>query len=220
MAEKPHTKFSELNRHQKAEHIWEYYKLHIIGGLFGLFFIFWMLNHYIFNPPPEITFDVSLYGLYANEEEKIALEDQLDAYVIEEGVNETTMVEFFAIRDDLDPATQQATVAKMVAKASLGEFDIMIFGSDYYMSYMVEDVFLPLGPLVDKGILDPGDYPLVKGSDVDYDSDEYLMIDVSDNPAMQNLFYESEEIYMAIYFKANPEDQLKKALDYLLNEYK
>lgn len=219
MAEKPHTKFNELTRSQKIEHIGEYYKFHIIGGVIGLLFIFWMLNHYIFNPPAALTMDVSLFGSYANYEENIALEEALNAYVIDEGVNEKTMVEFFPIREDLDPQTQQATVSKMVAKATIGEFDIMIFGNPYYQNYLIEDTLVELDSLIERGVLDPGDYPLIKGTDVDYDSESHHMVDLSTHPGMQRLFPDSETIYLAIYFKADPENQLERALDYLINEF-
>ena len=80
MTEKPHTKFNELSTKEKIEHISEYYKLHILGALLGVLFVFWMLNHYIFNPPPVMTLDVSIYGSYASDEVYYSLEDEaLDA---------------------------------------------------------------------------------------------------------------------------------------------
>ncbi len=215
MAEKPHTKFKELNIEQKIEHIWEYYKIHIFTSIAVVLFIAWLMNHYIINPPPEITLDVSVFGEYGDNEVFFELKEALDLLVIEEGVNETTVVEFFSTREDLDATVTQGNMSKMAGKAQIGEFDIMIFGGLYYQNYLQEGALMSLNQLIDNGTLDVKEELLIKGNDVMYDSDDYYVVDVSNIEKFSKMLPSEDEIYLGIFYKAQPIEQIKLTLEYL-----
>ncbi len=215
MAEKPHTKFKELNIEQKIEHIWEYYKIHIFTSIAVVLFIAWLMNHYIINPPPEITLDVSVFGEYGDNEVFFELKEALDLLVIEEGVNETTVVEFFSTGEDLDATVTQGNMSKMAGKAQIGEFDIMIFGGLYYQNYLQEGALMSLNQLIDNGTLDVKEELLIKGNDVMYDSDDYYVVDVSNIEKFSKMLPSEDEIYLGIFYKAQPIEQIKLTLEYL-----
>ncbi len=215
MAEKPHTKFKELNIEQKIEHIWEYYKIHFFTSIAVVLFIAWLMNHYIINPPPEITLDVSVFGEYGDNEVFFELKEALDLLVIEEGVNETTVVEFFSTGEDLDATVTQGNMSKMAGKAQIGEFDIMIFGGLYYQNYLQEGALMSLNQLIDNGTLDVKEELLIKGNDVMYDSDDYYVVDVSNIEKFSKMLPSEDEIYLGIFYKAQPIEQIKLTLEYL-----
>lgn len=218
MSEKPHTKFSELNNSQKVEYIGDYYKIHIIVGACIVLFIGWMLNHYIFNPPAETSIDVSIFGISSNIDYQYALEDELNEYVIDEGVNEKVLVDFMSVSLEADPTSQQATMAKMVAKATINDYDIMIFNEDSYLNFLMEDALMPLNDFIDRGIIDVDESRLVKGSDVGYDSEDYYFVDISDHEGFENMLPYDDKLYLSVNFKANPMDQLERAIEYILME--
>ncbi len=174
------------------EHIWEYYKLHIIAGVIVLWFIGWMLNHYIINPPAEITLDVSVFAEYAVTEELDALNDVLDAAVFEEGVNEESVVDFLSTAENLDPQMQQAVVTRMVAKASLNDYDIMIFEGDFYMNFLMEGVLMPMDALIRSGGVMVDGFELLSGGAAGYEGEEVYLIDVTSHEGIKRIIQTEE----------------------------
>lgn len=212
--------YKDLTRQQKMEHIWEYYKLHIIAGVIVLWFIGWMLNHYIINPPAEITLDVSVFAEYAVTEELDALNDVLDAAVFEEGVNEESVVDFLSTAENLDPQMQQAVVTRMVAKASLNDYDIMIFEGDFYMNFLMEGVLMPMDALIRSGGVMVDGFELLSGGAAGYEGEEVYLIDVTSHEGIKRIIQTEEKLYVAIHGYTENIDNVVKGLNFILNSYK
>lgn len=210
--------YKDLTRTEKIDHIWEYYKLHIIGTICALFFLGWMLNHYIINPPPKVGFDVTFFGNYGDTDKVLELKSLLDPVMIEEGVNEETNVEFLSTSEDLDPNMLQATVTKMMGKASLKEYDIMVFEGESFRIFTDEDVLIPIGDVVVLPSKSIDESRYVESSMVGLTKEGLYLLDVSDKVFFQSIYQSKEPIYIGVYVSSQHMDKIEKALDYLLNQ--
>jgi len=209
--------YDDLSLSDKIDHIWEYYKFHIIATLCALLFVGWLLNHYIINPPPKVGFDITLFGNYADSDRLVELKTQLDAFIIEEDVNEETNVEFLSTSEDLDPNMLQVTVTKMMGKASLQEYDIMIFEGESYLMFTDEDVLMPVEDAVALPSKLISEERLVSGESLGMGTDTIYLIDVSDKAFFRTVYGSDEPIYLGIYSGSKHLDKIEKGLDYLLN---
>lgn len=209
--------YKDLTTSEKIDHIWEYYKLHIIGTLIGLFIIGWMLNHYIINPPPTVTFDITFFGNYADTEKLDGLKTDIDKIVIPEGANEESNVEFLSTSDELDPNMLQATVTKMMGKATLKEYDIMIFEGDAYKMFTDEDVLMPIEDIVSlpASWIDQSRY--TDNTSLGINSDKLMLIDVSDKSFFRTVYGSDASIYVGVYVATQHRDKIEKGLEYILN---
>jgi len=209
--------YDDLSLSDKIDHIWEYYKFHIIVSICALLFIGWMLNHYIINPPPKVGFDVTLFGNYTDNERLIELKTQLDQVIIEEGINEETNVEFLSTSEDLDPNMLQVTVTKMMGKASLQEYDIMVFEGESYRMFTDEDVLMPVKDAISLPSVIVDEARLVSVESMGTGTDGIYLIDVSDKEFFRTVYGSDEPIYLGIYSGSKHLAKIEKALDYLIN---
>ena len=212
--------YKDLTRSEKIDHIWEYYKFPIIGTILGLLVIYSGLNHYVINPPPEVTLDVSIFGDYAQAEIQEELEASLQSIIVKEGENEETLVDFFSVKENQDYNIQQATVTKMIGKATLHEFDIMIFVGDYFQNFLQEETLLALNDMIDSGVIKIDESQLRKGSDFDYASDEFYLIDISDHEGFQRLLNTDKPIYLGVFAASKHMEHIEESIDYILNGFK
>ncbi len=212
--------YDDLTRSQKIDHIWEYYKFHFIAGGLAILLVFMMLNHYIFNPPAETTLDVSVFGMYSQAEVLEELELALNGVIVKDGENEETVVDFFSIDEEQDHNTQQAMVTKMIGKATLHDFDIMVFEGEFYQNYLQEDTLLPLNDWIDSGIINVDPSLLKKGSDLDYPSESVYLIDVSDHEGFRRMLNTDDTIYLGIFRISDHQEHIIEAIDYVLNVFK
>lgn len=131
------TKFQMLTKKEKVEHIWEYYRYHILGGAFTLFLIV-SLAIQIFGPqPPEPAVSVVVMGVYAQDADKIqALKEDLEN-IIDNGENGP--VELYMAQVDWN-STSPMDVAmnqKLMLMFQAQEIDVMIVEEDKFNTYIV-----------------------------------------------------------------------------------
>jgi hypothetical protein len=155
-----------------------------------------------------------MFGTYYQQDNIYELQEALNEAVIDPELNETVFAEFFNMDTSGDPNMVQATMTKMVAKASLGEYDIMLFQGPYYQDYLQEAALLELDSLVEE--LNVDEEKLLKGSDLMYDSDSYYLIDVSDHETFSKIFLGEGPIYMGVFYKSAHMDNVLKGLNYIL----
>lgn len=71
--------FKELSFKKKLEHIWEYYKLIILGVIFIIFVICTIFYSLVINPRHDTYAGVAIYDQYLNQEQLEGLEADVDA---------------------------------------------------------------------------------------------------------------------------------------------
>lgn len=205
--------YKDLSRKEKFDHIWEYYKIHILVSIFALYLIFSGLNHYIFNPPPETELDVSIFSTYVDPELQVEWQDELTKLIRGER-NIDALVDFFSTSPDLDYNYQMANTTKIMGKATLGELDLMIFGGDSYMTYLQENVLGEIDVFLEKNQIAFREEELVtvEGFDGSY------LLDVSQNAYMKALLPTEDKIYLAVHFSTKNEEHVALAIENIMSK--
>ena len=72
-----------MSKKKKAEYIWEYYKLHIIGVLVIIFIVGSLINSQI--TKVDYVFNLTMIGNMVDENKRIDFEKQLTSIVIKDG---------------------------------------------------------------------------------------------------------------------------------------
>ncbi len=139
---------SQLKGKQKREYIWDYYKLHIIGGIIGLIIIGSLLNMYVFNPPAEIAFDITMMVPNMDAEVKDAYVETLNALILDPDANETVEIEYVGSSVSSDANVVMAIQTKMMAKAQLQALDVVVMDDRYYSLLSDEGGLTDLEPLL------------------------------------------------------------------------
>lgn len=130
------TKFQKLTKKEKAEHIWEYYRFHIIGGAIAVFMLSSLLFH-IFGPrPPEAAAQVVIMGLYDSDEENIDNLKKEIADIIGDGELGKVEVDMFPVNWDSASPMDMAMNQKLVLMFQAKEIDVMIIEEDKYNSFI------------------------------------------------------------------------------------
>lgn len=89
--------FSELDKKKKFEHIWEYYKIHIIGGIL----IFIALLTFIFKgPAPQLYCGIGIYGPHVSIDSISLMEENLEVGANVPKDYEIDIVNFFMTNGD------------------------------------------------------------------------------------------------------------------------
>jgi len=117
-------KDKNLTTKQKIGYIRDYYTLHIVAVILGLAAVGWMLNHYIFNPPPRTFINISFYGGFVPDDLRVELAEHLTANLVHEDENYTAVVDNFF--ETGDPQFDMALTQRMVAMVSARELDIFL----------------------------------------------------------------------------------------------
>lgn len=131
--------FEELSFKEKTEHIWEYYRWHIIGTVAGVF-IFISLMITILTPQKEYTADIFIAGKLISDEayQQTAahFENEWDTRLTLSAVNFENVGEL-----------EMATMQKIPLLIRIKELDILIISKSQFMNYLNQgaaDVFIPL----------------------------------------------------------------------------
>lgn len=212
--------YDDLSRKDKIDHIWEYYKLHIIGGIIGAMMLFWVLNHYIFNPPADIVFDLSIFTYAMDTEKSDALTDELSALVSDDLKREVAAIESFNIEEGIDYNMQMANVTKIMGKSTLGDFDILVFVGENYSRYLDQGMMKPLDDYIEKGLitLPEDNYYTAKelgATTEEIKSDSIYLADVTELPMFEGMLPEGETYYMGIFSNQDNEENIAKVLQYM-----
>jgi len=136
--------FQDLERKEKIEHIWIYYKWSIIGGVILLFIIGSLLNTFIFHPAPTVILDITIRGEQADLDYIPVLEKELTDLLVNPAENESILIEFLQTGEHLDPTTRIAGQTKFAGKAAAGSLDIVLIGEGLKDVLVQEDFLLVL----------------------------------------------------------------------------
>lgn len=210
--------FSDMNRKEKIEHIWEYYKLQIFVGLFTVFVIGSLLNLYIINPAPDTILDISVRAGYYDYDAGTLMAEELTNYIVAEGENEVVAVEFLQVGSDIDANTMMASEAKFVAKFEIDQIDLLLMNAEAYNKMLDHEVLTDIDVMC-------SDYGYTLGEDLIISSqmgiDEatrILAIDVAKIPKLHALVYDTDEpLYLGVYTNSIHKEAAVKALEYLID---
>ncbi|WP_163538852.1 hypothetical protein [Gracilibacillus sp. YIM 98692] len=133
---------------EAVDYIWEYYKLHIFGIAFGLFFIISITSNILKEEKETLNFMV-VGAVNYNMTEAISTE-----------INEQYFDDFRVAVDLVQHgggsagSQSYAQMQKLVAKISVGEVDIMLANQDFSGDLIDQEGLTPLGQVVDEELLE------------------------------------------------------------------
>jgi len=136
-------KLREMTFKNKMEHIWEYYKFHIICFLTILFVVIGLLNVWVFNPKPDAALFISWNSGFATDEQVDRLAEVLGERLVEDGAREVVEVAQFYFSNN-DPSVSMASAQRLVAMLSTGMIDLFILDHDLLENYSTSGFLMPL----------------------------------------------------------------------------
>ncbi len=199
-------KYQDLNRKQKIEYIWDYYKLHIIAGCVGLIVLIYTLNAFIFNPPPKSIFNVAIMGNQVDMTKTEDLSKELEHVLLGEDVKSSvvTVEAYFMDAENANPNMVMASSAKFMANLQENMIDIFIIDENQFKELNKAGIYMELDKVLDQKTLEQYEDSLVRINNKIYG------IDISSNPALSKLIFGEEKNIISIYVNTQHlEDSLK-----------
>lgn len=190
--------FKQLSRKEKRNHIWSYYRLHILATVVGVAIIFSFLNHYLFNPPKESGLDLTLLSEAVNQETYEVLRQQLVSQVETATDNKTAVVEHLSTYEQLDPQQVMVTQSKLVGKISTEQLDIVVVNEQYRDFFLENEVVIPLTEYLSSEQLTS--FSLYRQDGVAY------YVEVNRAMAIGQVAISQEPLYIGIYQKERPDE--------------
>lgn len=129
------SKFQELTRKEKIEHIWEYYKFHIIATAVGVFFVIQLLV-LIFGPkPPKPLANVVIMGRYIHDDEKIDEFTNQIENIIDGGEIGKVELNMFPVDWSQSSQLTMAMEQKLMLMMQAKEIDVLIVEKEKFDAY-------------------------------------------------------------------------------------
>lgn len=134
-----------MSKKKQAEYIWDYYKLHIIGGLAIIFIVISIINSHF--TKIDYVFNLTMIGNVIDENKKGDLEKQLTSMVVKKGeMRKQAIIDITPIDSSKssDATMKNEYMQRFIAKMSVGELDVVILDKDMFKSFVKQDIFLRL----------------------------------------------------------------------------
>lgn len=185
--------FKEMTVMEKADHIWEYYKIHIIAGLFVLLFAGSMINHLFINKPKALLVNLSLLGGYVDTNRLSDFGDKLtEALLDDPEAHEEVKIDFFTFDDQGDIQLAMASRQKFMAMTSIQEIDVLIADRAEFESLAYQGYFKPLDTVLDPSTLEDFYDRLITARSEEDSEDFYYGIAADDIRILSEISYPTE----------------------------
>lgn len=206
-----------MNRSERIEHIWAYYKVHILFSIAVILILGSLVNTYWLNPEPDIVMDITIRTkshdmVYARQ-----LEDTLNQQVMDGEENEALMIEFLEINPEVNPTTAMTSEARFMGKSSVNALDILIIDEENKEFLTENKFFMSIEEMKD----DPKGAELIKRLEAlgakDIDGKFLMALDFF--PKLRPLIQEEDEnYYIGVYALSNHKEDIIRVLNYLIEE--
>lgn len=208
--------FKDLSFRKKLEHIWEYYKLHIVGVLIVLGCIAYTVSWYTSQVEPIIN--VVLLNCPSTEE---SVQEGFSSFFSEQGYalyDEMAAINMNAyLSGDMDVQTQYETSEALYAVLAVGKQDLFIGAGEFCLKYAQKGLFCDLTTLLPEELLAQHSDELVYADDNGETAAYPCAISFSENDWLTE-FGNFRSCYVAVpYHGENPEVTVE-FLQYLLAE--
>lgn len=140
-------KIKVMNRSEKIDYIWAYYKLHIIGLAFGLIMGGMLINDLVINPSPRSVLTIAWMGGFEPQEHFDKVIESLSPLVVQYPNREAVHVLDFFVGADVQQSMAQR--ARFTAMSAAGELDIIIGNLEDHDGYFLGLGIAPIWGLKD-----------------------------------------------------------------------
>lgn len=131
--------FKEMNKKQKTQHIWEYYRYHILSGIIAIVVAI-SLGKTIFFPEPPNDVDIMFAGqIYVDSTSALLAEEMKETY--------QTGIDFTNVNWEGDPEIAGLMLQKIPLMVTTDELDIMVIADEIFEKFSYNyrsDMFMPL----------------------------------------------------------------------------
>lgn len=188
-------KFKELSTRGKIEHIWYYYKWHIIIGIFAIALIVNLVQDIIHRDESLPLFTISLQG-YSPDHDKISdLEKTLTEQIkkTDEDLDKDVRIDFYSMNAENNDEYSMANFQKFMMMAMVGDLDIVCLDEEMFMKQAEMGYYKPLDsvpalmPLLERDQTKP-----IKINTEENPEEHIYGLRVDDLKAFENLGYDSK----------------------------
>lgn len=212
------TKFKALTKKQKIEHIWEYYRLHIIGSIVGIIFLTNILVT-IFSPrPPAPAAQIVIVGKLVQDDEKIASLTSEMEHIIGDGEDQRIELSFLPVDWAEYSQLTMGMEQKLMVMLHTKEIDVFGLEKERFASYvesLEESMFEPLDdiPALAK-ILEQNKENLMKVKFEDQEQEKVYGIFVKDNIKLKKIGL-GDDFLITIPIVSENKDNAVKVIQWL-----
>jgi hypothetical protein len=148
-------KFNEMTFAEKREHIWEYYRIHILGALAVIALAASFIYGTFINPPPETFAQFAFYGgFYVGEETLTNMREYMDRRLALDTKEYITQSFECYTGDGLDVEYSRAMIEKFSVMLAVAEIDIVITNKSGAEYLGEDDAFLKFSEILSSAELD------------------------------------------------------------------
>jgi len=206
-----------MSKKKKAEYIWEYYKLHIIGVLAIIFILGSLIHGQVTRI--DYVFDLTMIGNIVDENKKTNLENQLTNIVIKEGEKrKQAIVDIIPLEGSSKASSTMSSMnmQKLIAKISVGEIDVVILDKGLMESFIKQDMFLRLDNINTLNLASIKNEKLeAKGSD---NIKAVYAINAVDIKIFKDMGFDTDNMAIGIISTCKQVDKAVFVLKWLLNK--
>jgi len=214
----------EMTFKEKLQHIWEYYRLHLMVLIIILIIAGSLINIWLINPRQKTVLFVAWNAGFAMNEQLTAVADALSEGIVENRKRETVEVSLFFAPEG-DPQSEMANTMRLTAMVAAGVIDVFILDSELLVEYTERGLIQPVEDML--GGLRTAD-PVVY-AEVDerlayvlHTSEEknpegrLMGVGISNSPLLSGLGFNEEELWFCVSASSDNLDNIVPALAILL----
>ena len=137
-----------MSKKEKAEYIWEYYKIHIIVTIVTIFIVGTFINSQI--TKIDYVFNLTMIGNIVDENKSNDLEKQLTKIVVKNGEErKQATVDCISLDGSSSDKSSMSNqyMQKFIAQISAGELDVVVLDKNLFESLVKQNIFFKLGSL-------------------------------------------------------------------------
>ncbi|MGL4335605.1 MAG: hypothetical protein ACRCST_01840 [Turicibacter sp.] len=213
MAEKK-VDFKSINKTQKKEYIWEYYRYHILITLIVIIYSgYSMFNHYT---SLNYVYNLTLLGGYSNDYGAFdVFEKKLTEVALENpGKRESAKVLLYTldnIKESLDPLTS-TYYQKFILQVAAGELDVIVLNEVDFDYFYEQGMFKPLSSYEGIDFECLNDNQLIRNAE---DQDVYG-IKLKENENFESLDYQMLDKILAVANTSTHPEENEKVINWII----
>lgn len=207
-------KIKHMSKKEKMEYIWDYYKIHILVGVFIIIAVSWTI--YTNVNKTEYVFNCTVLGEGLNVSKKADFEDKLTKIVLEEPEEKKqASMDFIEVKSSsnveisIDPYAMQ----KLSARVAAGDIDILIVDEKNFQRFAMQGMFESLDSSSNLDLSDKNAIKIEKGSE-DVKPGIYG-VRVKDNASLKDIGYNTEDKIVGIVTLSKNKDKGVTVLKWL-----
>ncbi len=191
-------KMKGMSLAQKADYIWEYYKIHILLTLLVVFIIGSVINTMYINPPKQAYITIAFFGEYINDEDTTQLLNTLNTALLPSNKTKPELECRLVVVPTNEGLSQIAMAMQQKFTAMVAARDIDFIAGEMKLleNYINNEYFISLDSL-QEGL-------------------EGKCLNISQNKALAQLNSSGKEIFLGVVNKEDRLENVKKAFSFFL----